>query len=90
MKKLTLLLLIAPFHLFAQKQYLIKGRVKNVKYPAKIFLSYRRDGEKSHWDSTVIKNGEFTFKGTLSDTVMATLLVDPQGKGLDDIWKKIM
>jgi peroxiredoxin len=88
MKKLILLLLFVPGLVFAQKEFVIKGHVKGIKYPAKIFFTYRREGEKSKWDSTVVKNGDFEFKGNISDTVTATLMVDYPGNGMDDIWKK--
>jgi len=88
MKKLIILLLFMPGFAFSQEQFVIKGFVKGIKYPAKIFLTYRRDGEKSHWDSTVVKNDQFEFRGLAPDTVVGTLMVDYPGKGLDDIWKK--
>ena len=88
MKKFILLLLFIPGFAFAQMQFVIKGHVKGIKYPAKIFLSYRRDDERTHWDSTVVKDGDFEFKGNIADTVNGTLMVDYPGNGLDDIWKK--
>jgi len=88
MKKFILLLLMIPAFAFAQKQFVIIGRIKNIQYPAKVYLSYRRDGEKSNWDSTVVKNGEFKFKGNIADTVNGTLYVNYIGNSLDDIWKK--
>jgi len=89
MRKFSLLLLlIIPVCALAQKQFLIKGRVNNIQTPAKIFLSYRYAGERSHWDSTVVKNGEFEFRGNVRDTVLATIYVDYVGINFDDIWKK--
>jgi peroxiredoxin len=87
-KCLLLLLLIIPICALAQKQFLIKGRIDNIQAPAKIFLSYKYPGERSHWDSTVVKNGEFKFKGNVRDTVLGTIYVDYTGINLDDIWGK--
>jgi hypothetical protein len=89
MKKIALLLfLILPVFVSAQNQYLIIGRIKNVQSPAKVFLDYKRGGERSHWDSTIVKNGEFVFKGTIADTVDASIMVDYKGVNLDDLWGK--
>jgi len=89
MKKIILFLAISiPAYAFAQNEFRITGKIKNIQAPAKIFLDYRRDGERSHWDSVVVKNGKFEFKGSIADTVSAMLMVDYQGRGLDDIWGK--
>lgn len=89
MKKLFInLFLLIPFLLQAQNKFVIKGKVKNIQYPAKVYLSYQRDGEKSHWDSTVVRNGEFEFKGSIADTAYGTIYINYVGKSLDDIWKK--
>ena len=90
MKKLILfLLLVSPIFAFAQNQFVVTGKIKNVQAPAKIFLSYRYEGAKhSHWDSTLVKNGIFEFRGSVTDTVIATIWVDYKGVNLDDIWGK--
>jgi peroxiredoxin len=87
-KTFLLLLLIVPFTSFAQNQFIIKGKIKNIQAPAKVYLDYRRVGERSHWDSTVVVNGEFEFKGIIADTVVASIMIDYKGVNLDDIWGK--
>ncbi|WP_183575240.1 redoxin domain-containing protein [Mucilaginibacter sp. X5P1] len=89
-KFILFLFLIAPVCSLAQQNFLIKGKIKNIQAPAKVYLVYRYEvkGAKSHWDSTVVKNGEFEFKGTVIDTVVAQLMVDYKGVNLDDIWGK--
>ena len=89
MRKALLLILFAiPISLFAQNQYLIIGEIKNIQAPAKVYLYYRQPGQRSHIDSTVVKNGKFEFKGIIADTVLAEIYVDYKGINLDDIWGK--
>lgn len=88
MKKIVLLLLFLPFSAFAQSTYQITGEFSNNIKTGKIFLTYRRAGERSHWDSSVVKDGVFNFQGTIRDTLTAQLMMDYEGKGLDDIWGK--
>jgi peroxiredoxin len=86
-KFILLLVLFIPVCVWAQKQYIVTGKIKNIQAPAKVFLSYRyKDAKKSHWDSTLVKNGAFEFRGTVTDTVMASVYVDYKGINLDDIW----
>ncbi|GGH00538.1 thiol:disulfide interchange protein [Mucilaginibacter phyllosphaerae] len=55
-----------PALAFAQQSaYTIKGDVRSFKKGDRIFLSYKENG-KQHLDSTVVKNGAFTFKGTIA------------------------
>ena len=89
MKKIFLLLWCTfPVAVFAQHQFLVVGKIKNIQFPAKVYLDYRRAGERSHWDSTTVKNGKFEFKGTIADTVLADIYVNNEGISLDDIWGK--
>jgi peroxiredoxin len=89
MKRIILLILfVLPISAFAQSQFFIVGKIENIRAPAKIYLDYRRKGERSHWDSTVVKNGEFEFKGAIADTVVADIWIDYKGVNLDDIWGK--
>jgi peroxiredoxin len=88
MKKLILLFVSClPFVSMAQVNYDVKGKLENINYPSKIFFFYR-DGNKNKIDSTVIKDHEFEFKGSLGDTSVASLIVDYKGAGLNDIWGK--
>jgi len=85
-KTFLLFLLMLPVCVLAQKKFLVKGRIDNIQAPAKIFLSYKYPGERSHWDSTIVKNGKFEFRGNVRDTVLATIYVDYAGINLNDIW----
>ncbi|WP_461450845.1 redoxin domain-containing protein [Mucilaginibacter sp.] len=85
MKKLILLALAAaPSLLFAQENFVIKGKVGALNSPSKIFLSYR-SGTAIKTDSSAIKNGEFMFGGNVPDITRATLLVDYKGAGMQSI-----
>lgn len=66
MKKYLLLFgMLSPVLLYAQSSYTIIGDVKSFKDGDRIFLSYKEDG-KPHLDSTLVKNGSFTFTGTIN------------------------
>lgn len=61
-----------PLSLFAQKSFTIKGKIGTLNAPAKVYLSYKHEGKKI-LDSTVPKNGVFTFTGKLNQPVEAEL-----------------
>lgn len=85
MKKLFLLALIAaPSLLFAQENFVIKGKVGSISTPSKIFLTYR-EGTTTTTDSAVVKNGTFDFKGQVKDITRATLVVDYKGVGIQNL-----
>lgn len=69
----------------AQQPFTLTGNVSKVKDPvSKVYLSYYADGE-SHRDSAEVKNGTFTFKGTLNEAILGNLMVrikDSAGTGL--------
>ncbi|GAB3809769.1 TlpA disulfide reductase family protein [Spirosoma humi] len=74
-------LLITPSLLWAQGgSFILNGKALVYKAPAKAYLRYMENGT-AKMDSTPIRNGLFSFKGTLENPVQATLLVDKQGKG---------
>lgn len=57
----------------AQKGFTISGDVSKVKdQVAKVYLNYYADG-KSTMDSAEVKDGKFSFTGTLTDPVMGSL-----------------
>lgn len=64
----------APAALLAQDGYVIKGKVGNLNAPAKAYLYYKVKGA-NHVDSTVLKNGQFTFKGKVVNPKEANILV---------------
>jgi peroxiredoxin len=75
MRKLFLLLLL-PVVSFAQtpKQFELKGRLSLNKPVEWIYLRYT-SGEENRTDSVQPKNGEFKFKGNITEPVVATLLL---------------
>jgi len=76
MKKLFLLFLI-PATAFAQapaKEFKVKGKLESFKPVDKVFFGYR-DGDNYTRDSSVVKDGEFSFKGTVSEPTVAMLTV---------------
>lgn len=73
-KLIMFAVLSAPLTAVAQQSYMIKGSVSNIKEPVKVILTYKVDGERI-MDSTIMKNGKFTFKGTVNGPKEAHLLV---------------
>jgi peroxiredoxin len=85
MKKILLLAIVAaPSLLFAQENFVIKGKVGSIDAPAKIFLTYR-EGTVIKTDSSAVKKGEFSFTGIVTDITRASLLVDYKGAGMQAI-----
>jgi peroxiredoxin len=70
---ISMLFLLVSANSFAQKGFTISGNVSKVKDPiAKVYLNYYADG-KSTMDSAEVKDGKFSFTGTLTDPVMGSL-----------------
>jgi len=70
---ITMLFLLVSANSFAQKGFTISGDVSKVKdLIAKVYLNYYADG-KSTMDSAEVKEGKFSFTGTLADPVMGSL-----------------
>jgi len=70
---ITMLFLLVSANSFAQKGFAISGDVSKVKdLIAKVYLNYYADG-KSTMDSAEVKEGKFSFTGTLADPVMGSL-----------------
>lgn len=89
MKKALLTLLAGlPAFVFAQTTYTIKGKVGNINAPAKVFLSYRDEARQSIVDSALVKDGAFTFSGTVNDVTPATLVLDAKGVGYANLDRK--
>lgn len=82
--KITILVFafLAPFALMAQNSdFTIKGKVGSWNAPAKVYLSYRL-AATTVLDSTSISNGVFEFKGSISDPVLASVMINYMGTGL--------
>lgn len=80
-----------PLATVAQQSYTIKGSVSNIKDPVKVFLTYKVDGERI-MDSTIMKGGRFSFKGSVNAPKEAHLVVkhnnlppDPTTRPVEDI-----
>ncbi len=78
-KNLIVLMLIFPISLLAQNvSYTLKGKIGNVNAPAKVYLVRGN----TRVDSTAIQNGQFEFKGTITDPVQASLILSYKGTGI--------
>jgi peroxiredoxin len=74
---------VLPFAAMAQTQpFTVKGKLGNIKAPAKAYLQYRKDGA-TITDSVDISNGAFEFKGTAgASPIQAVLRLNKAGNGL--------
>lgn len=76
--------LLAPVVLFAQgeKPFTIEGTVAQLQKPAKVYLKIRK-GDDATLDSASVKEGRFTFKGTIKEPAMANLMMVISEPALD-------
>jgi peroxiredoxin len=85
MKKAVFTILAAlPLITLAQAPagtFTVKGKIGSLNAPAKMYLNYRKDG-KSITDSTILKNGDFEFKGIVAAPVQGVLRLNKLGDGL--------
>ncbi|RNL51349.1 TlpA disulfide reductase family protein [Pedobacter jejuensis] len=68
--------------LYAQANtYVINGKIDELNIPAKAYLNYK---SAAGWqmDSTLIKQGKFSFSGTVPNDQQATLFVNKSGSGV--------
>ncbi|MEI3797777.1 MULTISPECIES: AhpC/TSA family protein [unclassified Chitinophaga] len=78
--------LLVPALMFAQdkkgavagKPYTIQGTVSQQQNPATVYLRMRKGGE-NFMDSAQIKDGKFTFNGTLEEAGLASLMLVQKG-----------
>ncbi|MCT1531100.1 MULTISPECIES: TlpA disulfide reductase family protein [Sphingobacterium] len=85
MKKTMLAVLAAvPSLLFAQEDFSIKGTLKNVDAPAKVYLMYV-DGGQRHIDSANVEKGQFTYNGIVAEPTQAQLILSADGKSLREL-----
>jgi peroxiredoxin len=68
--------LLSPVVLFAQgeKPFTINGTVAQLHKPAKVYLNVRK-GDDNMLDSAAVKDGKFSFRGTLKEPSMASLML---------------
>lgn len=73
-----------PAMAFAQTAapFTIKAKVGKLDKPAQAFLAYQL-GANNVIDSAAIVNGEFTFTGTITNPVNATMFIDYKGEGFE-------
>jgi peroxiredoxin len=75
-------LLAIPFLSYSQSNdYMLNAKIGQLSAPAKAYLSYRLNGSNV-LDSAVLNNGTFQFKGTISDPIKASLILDHTGTGI--------
>jgi peroxiredoxin len=77
---------LAISHGNAQQKFEIKGKLTNLKYPAKIYLNYANDDNRIQ-DSATLTNGSFSFKGTVQFPVRASLQLK-QNDGNTDMFSR--
>lgn len=73
-----------PSLLFAQEDFSIKGTLKNVDAPAKVYLMYV-DGGQRHIDSANVEKGQFTYNGIVAEPTQAQLILSADGKSLREL-----
>lgn len=74
MKALITLLVFSPLFTIGQKTFHINAEVDGLKDNSKVFLIYTVD-EQQITDSTIVKNGRFSFEGSLKYPTQAQLFL---------------
>jgi len=90
-KIITSAIAFLPVLAFAQDgKFTVQGKMGNYNAPAKAYIQYRVAG-KTIADSAVLKNGEFTFTGTIAAPGQGFLVFNPKGTGMraSDDYKSI-
>jgi peroxiredoxin len=78
MRKVILLLLAAmPAVAFAQEKYIIQGKIGSLNPPAKVYLSYVKDGQLLA-DSSPVSDGVFRFSGEIDIVTQGKLVIAHQ------------
>lgn len=77
MKNILLIIMLLPVWAFAQnKNYTLTGNIAGSKDGTKIFLKSEGTIKTPIDDSTTIKNGQFTFRGSLDAPVLVKVIID--------------
>jgi peroxiredoxin len=74
MKKILFLLCSLPFLSFAQQNFTLNGKLKPQLVPSRAMLYYTLK-DKNMVDSADIRDGVFTFKGSIGEPVRASLKI---------------
>jgi peroxiredoxin len=82
-----LFFLLAPAMVAAQQNFKIIGTVGKIGSPAKIYLTYSKNGVQVA-DSSLIKEGAFSFADTTELITYATLVLDYKGVGIKNLNQK--
>jgi peroxiredoxin len=70
-----------PMAAFAQKPFTLKGKIGKGNAPAMVHIYYGIAEEGvDHVDSAILKNGVFTFKGTVKEPTLARLMLMHKGE----------
>ena len=77
------LLLIASLVTGQQKRFTIDGTIKN-KTDGYVYMFYSGGEGKNISDSSLIRNGHFTFNGQLSGPAQASFVLNKQARSFDD------
>lgn len=80
MHKFIFTLLLPVIGVAQQKSFNIQGTAPTTKNGCKVYLNYQADG-KLILDSTVVKNGAFSFKGGVGELSYARMVFDHENKG---------
>ena len=82
MKKIVLLLFLAPVLAFAQpKGFTIEGKLDGFKEGTKISLY--QNGMQTEWHSTTLVNGKFTLKDKVEEPVLCFIVIDGVQKPIE-------
>ena len=76
------LLATLPFGAMAQQNYTIIGKVKNIHYPAKVYMMYNTATGGLKKDSATVINDQFTLKGQIPKVGKAFIALKQNGKAL--------
>ena len=79
-----LFLLTGSTFAFAQEHYTIKGKLDNLTPSSKIYLHYLVAGQRM-LDSATVKDGRFTFNGSVEEPTQAMMVVSVDGKPLEEL-----
>lgn len=63
------------------QSFTLKGNIGNWNDPAKLYFSYWSNGSE-YIDSTLLRNGSFSFIGTIDEPAPARLILDYSGEGI--------
>ncbi len=74
-KRITWALLLMPVMAFAQEAYTLKGNIKTLDAPAKMYLYYMDAKGEHRFDSADMHNGAFEFHGSIDQPRKAALLL---------------